>query len=314
MGENQYLMWLVFGVLVAGLLVLDLGVFHRKAHVVKLKEALLFSLGWISLALIFNGFVWYEMGHVKALEFLTGYLIEESLSVDNLFVFIVIFSYFGVASIHHHRILFWGIVGAIVMRAIFIASGLTLIARFHWIIYVFGIFLVITGIKMLLYKEQEIHPEKNIFVRLFKKFVPIKTDYEGKDFITRENGKLMATPLLVVLLVVETTDVMFAVDSIPAIFAITNDPFIVYTSNIFAILGLRSLYFLLADIIDRFQYLKVGLAFVLTFVGIKMLISEFYKIPIAIALGVVAAILAASIVISLVKKPKPLEGRDPSPR
>ncbi len=296
------MMWAVFGVLILGLLFLDLGVFHRKAHVVRLKEALLFSLGWISLALIFNGFVWYEMGHEKALEFLTGYLIEESLSVDNLFVFIVIFSYFKVAPIYHHRILFWGIVGAIVMRAIFIASGLTLISRFHWIIYVFGLFLVVTGVKMLFYREQEIHPERNIFVRLFKRFVPIKTDYEGREFVTREAGRLVATPLLVVLLVVETTDVMFAVDSIPAIFAITNDPFIVYTSNIFAILGLRSLYFLLADIIDRFAYLKVGLAFVLAFVGIKMLISDLYKMPIALALGAVAAILAASIIVSLFKR------------
>jgi tellurite resistance protein TerC len=299
-------MWSVFGALVVALMALDLGVFHRKAHVVKLKEALAFSMGWIALALVFNGFVWYEMGHQKALEFLTGYLIEESLSVDNLFVFIVIFSYFGVASIYHHRVLFWGIVGAVVMRGIFISSGIAFINRFHWAIYIFGAILVITGIKMLFFREKEIHPEKNPVVRIFKKLVPVCSDYDGERFLTRHGGKLCATPLLVVLLVVETTDIMFAVDSIPAIFAITKDPFIIYTSNIFAILGLRSLYFLLADIIDRFEYLKVGLSFVLAFVGTKMLISDYYKMPIGIALGVVAAILATSIIASMVKRPKSL--------
>ena len=301
------MMWIVFGALIIALLTLDLGVFHRKVHVVKLKEALLFSLGWIALALVFNGFVWYEMGQEKALEFLTGYLIEESLSVDNLFVFIVIFSYFGVAPIYHHRVLFWGIVGAVVMRAVFIASGLSLINKFHWIIYVFGAFLIVTGVRMLFFKGKEINPEKNFFVRILKKFVPVCSEYDGQKFLTKRNGALCATPLLVVLLVVESTDVMFAVDSIPAIFAITNDPFIVYTSNIFAILGLRSLYFLLADIMDRFTYLKVGLSFVLAFVGVKMLLSGIYKIPIAVALGVIAAILATSIATSLIaKRTKPL--------
>lgn len=303
MGDNQYLMWFVFGALIAGLLVLDLGVFNRKAHVVRLKEALLFSCGWIFVALVFNGFVWYELGYQKALEFLTGYLIEKSLSVDNLFVFVAIFSYFSVAPIHHHRILFWGIVGAIVMRAAFIASGIALINKFHWIIYIFGAFLVITGIKMLLFKEREIHPDRNLVVRIFRKIIPIDTDHNARTLFKRKNGRLVATTLFVVLVVVETTDVMFAVDSIPAIFAITRDAFIIYTSNIFAILGLRALYFLLADVMDRFVYLKVGLSFVLAFVGVKMLVSGFYKMPIGIALGVVAAILAASIIVSLAKKP-----------
>ena len=303
MESQQYILWSVFGVLVIGLLFLDLCVFHKRAHIVRLKEALLFSCVWIAIALIFNIFVYYELGHEKALEFLTGYLIEKSLSVDNLFVFVAIFAYFGIASIYHHRILFWGIVGAIVMRAIFIASGIALINKFHWIIYVFGAFLVITGIKMLFFKEREIHPDRNFFVRALKKFVPIQTKYDGGSFLIRQNGKIFATPLLVVIIVVETTDVMFAVDSIPAIFAVTNDPFIVYTSNIFAILGLRSLYFLLADIMGRFAYLKIGLSFVLAFVGVKMLMVDFYKIPITIALGVVAAILGSSIVISLVRKP-----------
>lgn len=307
MGEKQFLMWAVFGALVVTLLVLDLGVFHRREHAVKLKEALLFSCGWIAIALIFNAFVWYEFGSQKALEFLTGYLIEKSLSVDNLFVFVAIFSYFHVAPIHHHRILFWGIIGAVLMRAIFIASGIALINMFHWIIYIFGAFLVITGIKMLLFKEREIHPDRNLVVRLFRKIIPIDTDHEAKTFFKRKNGRLVATTLFVVLVVIETTDVMFAVDSIPAIFAITRDVFIIYTSNIFAILGLRALYFLLADVMGRFVYLKVGLSFVLTFVGVKMLLSGFYKIPIPVALGVIAAILATSIATSLIaKRTRPL--------
>jgi len=303
MGEHNFLLWIIFGALVIGLLLLDLSVFHRKVHEVKMREALLWSCGWISLALLFNVFVWYSLGQQKALEFLTGYLIEESLSVDNLFVFIVIFSYFAVPKIYHHRVLFWGIMGAVVMRAIFIASGAMLLQKFHWVIYIFGLFLVITGVKMLLFREKEIHPEKNVFVRILKKIVPISDQYAGQRFLIRRDQRLYATPLLIVLVVVETTDILFAVDSIPAIFAITNDPFIVYTSNIFAILGLRSLYFLLAGIMDRFVYLKTGLSFVLCFVGAKMLIVDFYKIPILIALGVVATILAISIIASLIRAP-----------
>jgi tellurite resistance protein TerC len=302
MGSHQIILWTVFGLLIIGLLILDLGVFHKRVHIVKVKEALLWSCGWITLAAIFNLVVWYFLGSQKALEFLTGYLIEESLSVDNLFVFIMIFSYFAVLPIYHHRVLFWGIMGAVIMRAIFIASGTILLNAFHWIVYVFGFFLVITGIKMLLFKEKEIHPEKNFVVRLFKKFVPVCNVYEGQSFFVRKEGKLCATTLFIVLIVVETTDVIFATDSIPAIFAITRDPFIVYTSNIFAILGLRALYFLLAGIMDRFVYLKTGLSFVLSFVGIKMLIADFYKMPILIALGVVATILAGSIIASLLKR------------
>ena len=301
MGSHQHVMWIVFGFLVLSLLLLDLQVFHRKIHIVRIREALLWSCGWIALALIFNAFVWYTLGEQKALEFLTGYLIEESLSVDNLFVFVVIFSYFSIAPIYHHRVLFWGIMGAVVMRGLFIASGAMLIQRFHWIMYVFGLFLVITGIRMLFYQEREIHPEKNPFVRILKRFLPICDQYEGQRFLIRREGKICATTMLLVLVVVETTDILFAVDSIPAIFAITNDPFIVYTSNIFAILGLRSLYFLLAGIMGRFVYLKVGLSFVLSFIGVKMLIADLYKIPTLIALGVVAAILAISIIASLAK-------------
>lgn len=301
MADHSLLIWSVFGLLIISLLLLDLGIFHRKVHEVKMREAALWSCGWITLALLFNGFVWYEMGHQKALEFLTGYLIEESLSVDNLFVFLVIFSYFAVPKIYHHRVLFWGIMGAVVMRAIFIGSGVLLIQKFHWIVYVFGAFLVITGIRMLMVGEREVHPEKNPFVRMLRKFLPIAEQYHAQHFFIREAGRLCATPLLVVLIVVETTDIMFAVDSIPAIFAITNDPLIIYTSNIFAILGLRSLYFMLAGVMDRFVYLKVGLSFVLAFVGIKMLIVDFYKVPIPIALGVVASILAISIIASLFK-------------
>jgi tellurite resistance protein TerC len=293
-------LWIAFNVFVLGMLALDLGVFHRKAHAVSVREALAWSCVWIFLALLFGLGVYFVRGGEKALEFLTGYVIEWSLSVDNLFVFLVIFSYFAVPPIYQHRVLFWGILGALVMRAIFIAVGAALLSAFHWMIYVFGGFLVFTGIKLLFAGDEKIEPEKNPAVRLLRRFMPITAEYHGQRFFVRINGRRWATPLLLVLVVVETTDVIFAVDSIPAIFAITLDPFIVYTSNVFAILGLRALFFLLAGIMEMFRYLKVGLAFVLCFVGVKMVIVDFYKIPIGISLGVVAGILALSILASLI--------------
>ena len=296
--ENLWL-WIVFGVVVGGMLVLDLGVFHRKAHVVSLREALAWSVAWIALALIFNVGIYYVSGEEKALEFLTGYLIEKSLSVDNVFVFLMIFSYFVVPTPYHHRVLFWGILGALIMRAIFIALGVTLLNAFHWMIYLFGAFLVLTGIKMLLLGERRIEPERNPVLRLFRRIVPVTPTYEGQRFLVRQGGLVAATPLALVLIVVETTDVIFALDSIPAILAITRDPFIVYTSNVFAILGLRALYFLLAGFMEIFRYLKVGLSFVLMFVGIKMMVADMYKVPIGASLAIVAGILAASVIASL---------------
>jgi len=301
MTSDSVLLWIVFNAFVLGMLALDLLVFHRKAHAVSLREAFTWSVVWISLALIFNLGIYYLWGSEKAMEFLAGYLIEKSLSVDNIFVFIMIFSYFAVPPMYEHRILFWGILGALIMRAIFIAAGAALLSAFHWIIYIFGGFLIITGIKMFFAGDEKIEPEKNPAVVLLRRWMPITNDYHGQRFFVRIEGRRWATPLFVVLLVIETTDVIFAVDSIPAIFAITLDPFIVYTSNIFAILGLRALYFLLAGILDMFRYLKVGLSFVLCFVGIKMMIVDFYKIPIAVSLAVVAGILVISIVASLVK-------------
>jgi tellurite resistance protein TerC len=292
-------LWIGFNVFVLGMLALDLGVFHRKAHEVSLREALAWSVVWICLALLFNLGIYHFWGSEKALEFLAGYLIEKSLSVDNIFVFLTIFSYFNVPSLYQHRVLFWGILGALVMRAIFIAMGAALLSAFHWIIYIFGGFLIVTGIKMLSAGDEKIEPEKNPAVRLLRRIMHVSSDYHGQRFFVRQNSRLYATPLLLVLVVVETTDVIFAVDSIPAIFAVTMDPFIVYTSNVFAILGLRALYFLLAGVMDMFRYLKVGLSLVLCFVGVKMLIVDFYKIPIGVSLGVVAGILAASILFSL---------------
>jgi tellurite resistance protein TerC len=304
MTPDQMILWVAFNVLVLGMLALDLLVLHRKAHAVSLREALAWSCVWVSLALLFSLGVYFVRGGEKALEFLTGYVIEWSLSVDNLFVFLVIFSYFAVPPIYQHRVLFWGILGALVLRAIFIATGSALLANFHWMIYVFGGFLVFTGIKLLFAGEDKVEPEKNPAVRLLRRFIKVTPDYQGQRFFIRKDGTLWATPLLLVLVVVETTDVIFAVDSIPAIFAITLDPFIVYTSNVFAILGLRALFFLLAGVMDMFRYLKVGLSFVLCFVGAKMMIVDFYKIPIGISLGVVAGILGISILASFLVRPK----------
>jgi tellurite resistance protein TerC len=302
--DSQVFLWVIFNVFVLGILALDLLVLHRDAHAVSLREALIWSCVWVSLALIFCLGVFFFRGGEKALEFLTGYVIEWSLSVDNLFVFLVIFSYFAVPPIYQHRVLFWGILGALVLRATFIATGSALLANFHWMIYVFGGFLVFTGIKLLFAGEEKIEPEKNPAVRMVRRFIKITPEYHGQNFFIRKDGQLWATPLFLVLVVVETTDVIFAVDSIPAIFAITLDPFIVYTSNVFAILGLRALFFLLAGVMEMFHYLRVGLSFVLCFVGAKMLIADFYKIPIAVSLGVVAGILILSILASIVRQRK----------
>lgn len=304
MTSDSLFLWVIFNVFVLGMLALDLLVLHRKAHAVSLREALAWSCVWVSLGLLFCLGIYFFRGGEKALEFLTGYVIEWSLSVDNLFVFLVIFSYFAVPPIYQHRVLFWGILGALVLRAIFIATGTALLANFHWMIYVFGGFLVFTGIKLLFAGEEKIEPEKNPAVLLVRRFMKVTPDYQGQRFFIRKDGKLWATPLFLVLVVVETTDVIFAVDSIPAIFAITLDPFIVYTSNVFAILGLRALFFLLAGVMEMFHYLRVGLSFVLCFVGAKMLIVDFYKIPIGISLGVVAGILGISILASFFVRPK----------
>lgn len=300
MAPNEPLLLVLFNLFVIGLLVLDLRVFHRTAHEVKVKEALLWSAFWIFLSLLFNLLIYYWLGKEAALQFFTGYLIEKSLSVDNLFVFLLIFSYFKVPAKYQHKALFWGILGALIMRSLLIGLGAALIHNFHWIIYIFGVFLIFTGIRMGFQKETvEVHPERNIIVRFFKKFVPITAGYHEARFFLKIEGKRYATLLFIVLLVIETTDLVFAIDSIPAIFAITTDPFIVYTSNVFAILGLRALYFALAGIMDLFHYLKIGLSVVLTFVGVKMVVADIYPIPITVALGVVAGVLIISVIASI---------------
>ncbi|MBE0541876.1 MAG: TerC family protein [Verrucomicrobia bacterium] len=298
-------LWIGFTVFVLAMLALDLGVFHRKAHAVSLRESLAWTAVWVALALLFNAGVWHYAGSQKALEFFAGYLIEKSLSVDNIFVFALLFSYFAVPLKYQHKVLFWGILGALVMRAVMIGAGVALITRFTWIIYVFGAFLILTGIKMIVKREEEIHPERNPVVKWFKNLMPVTSDYREDRFFVRENGIRMATPLFVVLLLVEFTDLIFAVDSIPAIFAVTTDPFIVYTSNVFAILGLRSLYFALAGVMDKFHYLKIGLGVVLAFVGVKMLLSHSpYKIDTFISLGVILTVLAVSVVASWLRPRK----------
>jgi tellurite resistance protein TerC len=289
---------MLFNLFVLAMLALDLGVFHRRAHAVKFREALSWSLMWMALAGIFAVVVFLWHGRAASLEFVTGYVIELSLSVDNLFVFLLIFRYFRVPPIHQHKVLFWGILGALIMRAIFIVAGVGLIRRFHWIVYLFGALLVYSGIKLFGQEGAEIHPEKNPVLRLFRRWVPVTKDYEDDKFFVRRPG-LFATPLLVVLLVVETTDVLFAVDSIPAILAITLDVFIVYTSNVFAILGLRSMYFALAGMMEMFRYLHYGLAVILMFVGGKMLLSHYIDIRTEVALGVIAAILLVSVGASM---------------
>ena len=312
--DTSIWLWVGFNLFVLAILALDLGVFHRKSHAVSGKEALTWSLVWISLSLVFNVIIYFFWDRMMpqssytnmeaALAFFTGYLIEKSLSVDNIFVFILIFSFFGVPAAYQHRVLFWGILGALLMRGALIAVGAALLEQFHWIIYLFGAFLIFTGIRMARHQEEEIHPDQNPVVKFFRKIMPVTENFEKDKFFIRRAGKIAATPLFLILLIVESTDLVFAVDSIPAIFAVTREPFIVYTSNVFAILGLRALYFLLANVMDKFQYLKLGLSAVLTFIGIKMVIVDLYHIPVGLSLAIVASILTIAVLASLWKARK----------
>jgi tellurite resistance protein TerC len=306
MPQDQTLLFVSLTLFILLMLALDLGVFNRTPHRVTMKEAGIWTAVWVSLAMLFNLGILYFAGPVPALQFLTGYIVEESLSVDNIFVFVMIFSYFGVPAEYQHRILFWGVLGAIVMRSVFIAAGAALIARFDWIFYVFGVILLISGWKMMKSKGVEVHPDRNLLVRLARKFFPVETGYASPTFFVRKNGKLHITTLLIVLIAVETTDIVFAVDSIPAIFGITRDPFIVYSSNLFAIMGLRSLYFLLSGIMNSFHYLSHGLSLVLIFIGIKMLLAAFFHIPIGISLAVVLGIITISILASVIHRRRQL--------
>ena len=299
--SSQVWMWVAFNVFVLVMLAVDLGVLHRRAHEVTLKEALVWTGIWIALALLFALGVYSWYGPQSALEFLTGYLIEKSLSVDNIFVFVLIFSYFKVPARYQHKVLFWGVLGALVMRALFIFAGIALLQRLHWIIYVFGALLILTGIKMAMEKDKEIHPDKNPVLKLFRRLVSVTEDYHADRFFVKQVGHYAATPLFIVLLVVETTDIIFAVDSIPAILGITMDPFIVYTSNVFAILGLRALYFALAGVMRLFHYLHYGLSAILVFVGAKMLLADVYKLPVGVALGVIAGILLLAVIASVIR-------------
>ncbi|HVZ39871.1 MAG TPA: TerC family protein [Candidatus Kapabacteria bacterium] len=292
--------WVGFNALVLVLLLVDLGVFHRNAHEVKPKEALIWSIVWISLAAAFNVFVYFQFGQVAAVHFATGYIVEESLSVDNLFVFVLIFNYFAVPAQYQHRILFWGIIGALIMRASLISFGAFLVLNFKWVLYVFGAFLIYTGVRMAFESETSVEIEANPMIKLMRRWFPVTNSYHGQRFLIRDAGRLLATPMLVVLVMIESTDLVFALDSIPAIFGVTHDIFIVYTSNVFAILGLRSLYFLLANVIERFHLLKYGLASVLAFVGIKMVIEHWVKIHTTTSLIVVVTLLAIAVVASLI--------------
>lgn len=294
-------MWVGFFVMVLGMLAVDLGVFQRRAGVVPFRTAALWTAVWIGLAMVFNLFVLAWHGPAPAMEFFTAWLIEKALSVDNIFVFILIFTMFGVPPRSQRRVLFWGVMGALVMRGIFIAAGTALLESFHWVIYIFGVFLIYTGIRLATGPETEVHPERNPLLRLAKRFIPVTNEFDGEKFFVRRGAVRLATPLLMVLIVVESTDLVFAVDSIPAVLAVTRDPFLVYTSNIFAILGLRALYFLLAGVMARFHYLKLALSLILCFVGAKMLITDFYKIPIAVSLGVIVALLAGAVIASIVR-------------
>jgi tellurite resistance protein TerC len=299
--NTEIYFWIGFNVFVLLMLALDLGVFHKKAHEVSIKEAIIWSAIWIFLALVFNLIIYFNFGGQKAFEFLTGYLIEKSLSVDNIFVFVLVFGYFQIPGKYQHKVLFWGIIGALVMRIIFIVAGVSLIQQFHWTIYIFGAFLVFTGIKMITQKDKKMEPEKNPVIKLARKLFNVTDTLQDDKFFIKSDGKKFVTPLFLVLILIEVTDLIFAVDSIPAILAITQDRFIVYTSNVFAILGLRSLYFALAHIVHRFVYLSFGLAVILMFVGIKMIAVDFYKIPVFISLIIIAVILTLSIMFSLLK-------------
>lgn len=297
-------LWAGFTVLVLGMLALDLGVFHRKAHEVHFREALGWTIVWVVLSALFGLAIWHVSGPQPALEFATGYLVEKALAVDNIFVFVVLFSFFGVPAAYQHRVLFWGILGALLMRGAFIGLGATLLHTFHWLMYVFGALLLFTSAKLYFTNDDEPYdPASSPVYRLFNRFVPTASDYDGDRFFVVREGRTLATPLFLVLVLVEATDLLFAVDSIPAVFAVTHDPFIVYTSNIFAILGLRAMYFLLADVVHRFHYLKPALAIVLAFVGTKMLVSGVYKVPTPVSLGVIAAVLTGAVVLSVVWPP-----------
>jgi tellurite resistance protein TerC len=299
MGETVTL-WAAFNAFVLGMLALDLGVFHKKSEQISVKNALLWTGIWITLAICFNFFVYEYFGKQQSIEFFTGYIIEKSLSVDNIFVMIMIFSYFQVPAAYQHKVLFWGILGALVMRVIFIFAGIELIQRFHWLIYIFGGFLIITGVRMILAAEIKIQPEKNPLVKVLRNVFPVTRSFEGDNFFVRRDAKLWATPLFVVVVLIETTDLIFAVDSIPAILAITDNPFIVYTSNVFAILGLRSLYFALSGIEKYFHHLKYGLAAILVFVGGKMSMADYVQIPVEVSLIVIVSVLIIAIVTSVV--------------
>ena len=301
---GEPLAWAIFGVVVAAMLALDLGVFHRQAHAVRGREAALWSVVWISVALLFNLGICLRSGTDRGLEFFQAWLIEKALSVDNLFVFLAAFSFFAVPENLQHRVLFWGILGALITRGLFIALGAALLGAFHWVTYIFGVFLVVTALRLLFAGDEEIHPEKNPVLALFRRFVRLTPDYDGAHFFVRKGGKLFATPLLTVLVVIEATDVVFAVDSIPAVFGITRDVFIVYTSNIFAVLGLRALTFLVASLVQRLRYLKVGLALVLAFVGAKMLIADRYRISDLASVLVVAGLITFAALLSLLVPPR----------
>ena len=292
--------WIFFGVFILAMLALDLGVFNRKTHVIKMKEALLWTSFWVTLALLFGAGIYFFYGHGKAVEYVTAYLIEYSLSIDNLFVFMLIFRYFDVPRAYEHKALFWGILLALITRAVFIFAGVALISCFHWIMYIFGAFLIVTGIKMALNKQTEVHPDKNIAIRLLRYVMPVSKNFSGAKFFVREGGVRFATPMLAVLLALETTDILFAIDSIPAVLAISQDPFIVYTSNVFAILGLRSLFFAISGLMRLFHLLHYGLAAILSFVGVKMMIADFFHVPVGISLLIIASILIASIISSVV--------------
>jgi tellurite resistance protein TerC len=302
MPADETLLYALFLLFILAMLAIDLGVFNRKAHAVSLKEAIFWSILWTVLALLFNlGIYWYA-GTTPALEFFTGYLVERALSFDNIFVFVLVFSYFGVPARYHHRALFWGVVGALVTRALFIAAGVALISRFEWILYLFGVILVVSGWKMMGDKDIEVHPDRNVFIRAARKVFPVETGYETGRFFLRKEGVLHCTSLFLVLLTIESTDILFAVDSIPAVFGVTQDPFIVFSSNIFAILGLRATYFLLAGVMESFHYLSHGLSLVLIFIGLKMLLEDFVHIPIALSLGVVMGVLTLAVLASLVRR------------
>jgi tellurite resistance protein TerC len=302
--SHETILWIVFAIIVPVVLTLDLGVFQRKAHTIKTKEALLMTACYMALALLFAVAVYFMLGRDKSFTFLTGYIVEQSLSMDNLFVFLLIFTTFVVPSDYQHRVLFWGIIGAVAMRGIFIGSGWALLNALHWVIYIFGAFLVYTAIKIATKKDEGVNPKKNLLFRLSNKYLPVTDDYRAGKFFTRENGRLLATPLFLVLLVIESTDVIFAVDSIPAILSITSDLFIVYTSNIFAILGLRALYFAISGLTKKLVYLNYGLAAILGLLGIKMLISSWVEVPVPVSLGVVVGILLLAALASYLWPPK----------